>query len=255
MNVKLHTPKTLKAGSGLATTKQFFLSLLATTISIVLTFGTAGIIDHHKKQAAKKEMAMMIISDFDQTIELVEKIDTSLLECRNLQQDIATHPERFDSLHFKFASAMSWIMDEFPETAERIFSTSIETFNIIGDVNFVNEVSSFYLQRRKYKELLMDELKKQWVEKEVMLSMDLLLNINYPEYVYLNWAFLSDFKEKRDRCMQMAKVSEDDMMAFHKKRTEKEVDANTKAQSEKALDEYLKYQEILQQAKEKLKKK
>ena len=49
MNVKLHTPKSLKAGSGLSSLKQFVLSLVATTISIVLTFGTAAVIDHKKK--------------------------------------------------------------------------------------------------------------------------------------------------------------------------------------------------------------
>ena len=59
MNVKLHTPKTLKAGSGMTSTKQFLLSLIATTVSIVLTFGTAAVVDHHKKQAAKKEMVIL----------------------------------------------------------------------------------------------------------------------------------------------------------------------------------------------------
>ena len=54
MNIKLHTPKSLKAGSGMATMKQFLLSLLATTVSIVLTFGTAAIIDNNKKQKEKR---------------------------------------------------------------------------------------------------------------------------------------------------------------------------------------------------------
>ena len=53
MNIKLHTPKSLKAGSGMATLKQFLLSLIATTVSIVLTFGTAAIIDNNKKQKEK----------------------------------------------------------------------------------------------------------------------------------------------------------------------------------------------------------
>lgn len=61
MNVKLHTPSTLKSGSGIATAKQFLLSLIATIISIVLTFGTTAIIDYNKKQSAKKEMVMMVI--------------------------------------------------------------------------------------------------------------------------------------------------------------------------------------------------
>ena len=70
MNVKLHTPKTLQMGSGMSSLKQFLLSLIATSVSIILTFGTAAIIDYNKKQAAKKEMVMMIISDMDNTIEL-----------------------------------------------------------------------------------------------------------------------------------------------------------------------------------------
>ena len=36
--------------------KQFMLSLVATTISIVLTFGTAAVIDHKKKEAEKHGM-------------------------------------------------------------------------------------------------------------------------------------------------------------------------------------------------------
>ena len=36
-------------------TKQFLLTLLATTFSIILTFGTSAIIDRRHKAAAKKE--------------------------------------------------------------------------------------------------------------------------------------------------------------------------------------------------------
>ena len=50
MNIKLHTPKSLKMGSGMANMKQFLLSVLATSVSIALTFGTAAIIDNNKKQ-------------------------------------------------------------------------------------------------------------------------------------------------------------------------------------------------------------
>ena len=56
MNIKLHTPKSLKAGSGLSTVKQFVLSLIATSISIALTLGTAAIIDYQAKQKAKREI-------------------------------------------------------------------------------------------------------------------------------------------------------------------------------------------------------
>ena len=60
MNIKLHTPKSLKAGSGMSSLKQFLLSLLATIVSIALTFGTAAIIDYNKKQKEKREIVMMV---------------------------------------------------------------------------------------------------------------------------------------------------------------------------------------------------
>ena len=40
--------------------KQFLLSLLATIVSIALTFGTAAIIDYNKKQKEKREIVMMV---------------------------------------------------------------------------------------------------------------------------------------------------------------------------------------------------
>lgn len=255
MNIKLHTPTTLKSGSGMKTFKQFLLSILATTVSIILTFGTAAIIDYHKKKAAKKEMTMMIISDFDKTIEMVEKADSLLLECRSLQNKIATHPESFDELHFYFPGNMSWVMEEFPETTEKIFSTSIETFNIINDVNFVNEVSSFYIARGQYKKMLMEEVKNRWLNNSIIQSLDSILNFGFPEYVYMNRVFLVDFRATRDRCMQMMDVSENELAAFNKKHSQKVRDDKINAQRENALDEFVKYDETLEQAKKKLKKK
>ena len=96
MNIKLHTPKSMQSGSGLTSTKQFLLSLIATTISIILTFGTAALIDHFKKEAAKKEMVMMVISDFDKTIDKVQKVDTALRESRRRQLEVANNPELLD---------------------------------------------------------------------------------------------------------------------------------------------------------------
>ena len=87
---------------GSATMQQFLLSLLATTIYIVLTFGTSAVIEKREKEAAKREMVMMIIYDFDKTIELVQYADTVLYQAYKKQQEVALHPERFDSLSHNF---------------------------------------------------------------------------------------------------------------------------------------------------------
>lgn len=253
MNVKLHTPSTLKAGSGLASSKQFILSIFATTISIVLTFGTAGIIDYNKKQSAKKEMVKMIIYDFDKTIEQVEKIDTALFDAMRKQHEIALHPEYYDSLRFILKPIVEVMYMEFPETTEKIFSTSIETFNTIGDVNFVNEVSSFYMTRHKYKELMLDQLSEDLEKNPVAQSLESLLEISFPDYAYFSWYFLRDMKKYRDDCMKMMKVSEKEMSEFSKRQMVKTDTQEHDSINLKMMQEYEKSIDALYQAREKLK--
>ena len=65
-------------------TKQFLLTLLATTFSIILTFGTSAIIDRRHKAAAKKEMVMMIIYDFDKTIEQAQEAESAIHQAKSL---------------------------------------------------------------------------------------------------------------------------------------------------------------------------
>lgn len=255
MNVKLHTPSTLKAGSGLSSFKQFLLSIVATTISIVLTFGTAAILDHNKKESAKKEMVMMVISDFDQTIEILQKADTVLRKASSAELDLTTHPEHFDSLQSGFIEVVSFIIHDqvFPETTEKIFTTSIETFNTIGNVNFVNEASSFYITRSKYRDLV-----QQWIKNDIegqgaLVSVKSLFNINFPEYVYLNWSFMGEMKEIRDRCMLMMNVSEKDLKEFSQQQTNKSINPEKAAQKQKMQDEMMEATMRIMQASENLK--
>lgn len=252
MNVKLHTPKTLKAGSGLTSVKQFLLSIVATSISIALTFGTAAVIDHHKKQQAKKEMVMMVINDFDKTIEILQKADTAFREASRVEQELAMHPEKFDQLLNTFFPAVNLSQESFPETIEKIFSTSIETFNTIGDVNFVNEVSSFYLNRQRYKSTVLDRFRED-IEEKGITSLKTLLEVNFPEYAYLNWAFLQEMKDTRDKCMHMMNVSEKDMIKFSEHQTSYKVNSTGDSLNLEMLEEFQKAETLLFEAQEKLK--
>ena len=145
-----------------------------------------------------------------------------------------------------------WNIVEFIETTERIFSTSIETFNTIGDVNFVNEVSDFYFCRRKYKEEVIDYLKENVTYKDISSSLKSLMNIEFPEYAYMNSTFLSAMKAYRDRCMLMMNISQEDLAKFSEQHTSKKADADRAAIEEKLMKEYLEHQEVLKQAREKL---
>ena len=53
----------MKGLKELSAGKRFLMSLLATTVSIVLTFGTTAIVDRMKQRAEKREMVLMVMYD------------------------------------------------------------------------------------------------------------------------------------------------------------------------------------------------
>ena len=233
-------------------TKQFLLTLLATTFSIILTFGTSAIIDRRHKEAAKKEMVMMIISDFDKTIEQAQEAESAIHQAKEVELEVARHPEYYDSLRFYIMPAVTVASEEFSETTENIFSSNIETFNTLGNVNFVHEVSSFYSQRRSYQQVL-DELKKKVLESGYAQYIESFLDIGFPTYYYTSYSFLKSFQATRNRCMQMMKVSEEELKEFSNQRLVNEDHSEDPGSTnEQMLMELFEEEEILKQAIEKL---
>lgn len=65
--------------------KNLLTTFIATTISIVLTFGTASLVDNHKKAKDKRQMTMTILYDLQTSLEQIEKCDSSMREGMELQ--------------------------------------------------------------------------------------------------------------------------------------------------------------------------
>ena len=217
MNIKLHIPKSLKAGSGLATLKQFIMSIVATSISIILTFGTAYFVDKNKKEKEKLEIAKMIIYDMDQTIKKIECNDSAFNEVCRMQLQVAQQPECFDSLRGQLFSLGGIAMTKFSETTEKVFSNSIETINTIGNANFVDVVTKFYINRQSYKDEIINAIQKDLESKPMMASVKNFLDLNLADYRLYHRSYLSTMKEHRNYCMQLLDISEDDMVAFAEK--------------------------------------
>ncbi len=130
--------------------KQFLLSLLATTVSIALTFGTAAIVDNNKKQKEKREIVMMVMYDLHNSLKSVEKADSNLHQIMDWQLQIAEDTTLFESLKYSIMTNLPKL--DYTETVERIFSSNIESINTVGNVLFTEMVSEFYSQRKQYKE-------------------------------------------------------------------------------------------------------
>jgi len=237
----------------LSDAKRFLLTLLATTFSIILTFGTSAIIERRHKAAAKKEMAMMIIYDFDKTLEQMQHADSLFYQAFKAQQEVVLHPELFDSKRSSYMSVFSLIYTEFSETTEKVFSSNIETFNTLGNANFVHEVSAFYNMRHSYQETVLDVFKKNASGSEINQSIEKLLKFDFPEYYFHSRLCLLAMQKMRNRCAQMMKVSEEDLKEFSRLRAVVEDDSEEYDLELKQLsDEYLEAIIIVGQAQKKL---
>jgi len=236
--------------------KQFLLSLLATTISIVLTFGTSAIIEKRHKEAAKREMVMMIIYDFDKTIEQVQNADSLLHQASKAQQEIALHPECFNSQRSCFIPAIAIINDNrFAETTEKIFSSNIETFNTLGNVNFVHEVSAFYNVRHYYQENVLVAFEKEVVGSGVLESLEGLFKVDFPMHYVTNTHILVQMQTIRNRCVQMMKVDEEELKEFGRQRVVEEVGSEEDERiHEQTILEYIEAEKIVGTAREKYEK-
>ena len=253
MNVKVHTPKSLKMGSGMATLKQFLLSLVATTISIVLTFGTAAWLDDKKKGEDRREMVMMILYDLAGSIKQAEQCDSLLREGFTLQVAVAENPALLDENPFLFVKSVPYI--NYTETVERIFSTNIETINTLGNVLFAENVSDIYRLRRQYKQDICDKYMAEFEQAEGFKQYEQVMNIAYSSYyIHMSGILLSEMREKLAQCQQMMGVSDADLATYRQKRQAMSQASAADSIQNALLEEAGQNYQRLEEAKEKGKK-
>ena len=125
--------------------KQFLLSLIATTISIILTFGTSLWLENRKTEKEKREIVMMVMHDISHSIDEMENADSLLRAGFDMQVAVAADPDLLEKNPFVFTHYIP--QPEYTETVEHIFSSNIETINTIGSVEFAENVSAIYKLR------------------------------------------------------------------------------------------------------------
>ena len=79
-----------------------------------------------------------------------------------------------------------------------------------------------------------------------------MMSISFPNYLCDNWVFLEDMKYSRDRCMEMMKVSEKDMIKFSKKIPREENDLDESGYDLKLIQECDSCNTVIQRVRKKL---
>ena len=252
MNIKLHTPKSLKMGSGMASMKQFLLSLFATSVSIALTFGTAAIIDYKAKQKSKREIVMMVMYDMYNSLQSIQKADSTIQQAMDMQLQIAEDTTKFDALRYNFAQLIP--KAEYTETTERIFSSSIETINTVGNVLFTENVAEFYQMRKLYKTSVCDSIANDIARRQPFFSLKNSLDFEYSFHAIVSSGMLKDMQLKYAQCKQMMEVTDADIDTYREQR--EQIDKGMKdddASGDSLVNRFIEIQSTIEAAKEKLK--
>ncbi|MBO4463060.1 MAG: hypothetical protein J5797_02570 [Prevotella sp.] len=231
--------------------KQFLLSLLATSVSIALTFGTAAIIDYNAKQKAKREIVMMVMYDMYNSLQSIEKADSMIQQSMDVQRQLAEDTTKFDTFRFKMAQLMP--KAEYTETTERIFSSSIETINTVGNVLFTENVAEFYQMRQFYKTSVCDSVTNE-ITRTPFTTLKHILDFNYLIYAIASSGILNDMQHLYAQCKQMMEVSDEEIEDYRKQR--EQIDKGMSGSGEATdsiINEIMQLQMNIDEAKAKLK--
>ena len=240
----------MKGFKRLSTGKKFLMSLLATTVSIVLTFGTTAIIDRKKQRSEKREMVLMVMYDMRESLRECEQCQENMDAFSDLQVDLVAHPE-------KFSASVTNLLVSFPilnytTTTENIFKSNIETISTIGNILFVETVSAFYNERDNYSKNAVTGFQDEGLVFP-MLYEDLAA-FNAPRFLNLGELHYLAMKRYFEESKALMKVSEEDLDVFSKerKRVEESLPGESmmKERTEKVIQESFQRNAALQKARE-----
>ena len=245
MNVRFKMPKFGSNLKGNGWWKELALTFIATTISIVLTFGTAQYFEHKQKVANGRLMAMMVIHDMDNTVETLTKLGSEQVKMAEMAQYLMDNQDRLESI---LADTLEKVLSGFvsndssplqyrlDESTEKVFLSSQDSWKDIDNATFIDEVQRFYVARHELydhingssswrKPISEDEYNAELM-KEMVINAPMLLrkcfsmpSINF----YLSLAtsrqqelnlIANLFKQISDRCKFSMGITDEELEAY-----------------------------------------
>lgn len=192
--------------------ERFLISILGTTLSIALTFGTTALINAHKKKTAQRQTAMLVIHDINNTILTLESTKLQHERCYEAAQyfmEYMDRPEAADSA--RLTEAIDGVMQlltrsdhgkNINESTEKIFTGGLDVWNNLDNMRFIENVQSFYYSRRTWTDYTNTSV--NWVApiSETELAAQ-VANFDYAQS-YTRWDILGEyFRNKlKDRAIR-----------------------------------------------------
>lgn len=242
-NLDIVTPPEIEPnGKGGGFWKQLGMLVLGTTVSLVLTFGTAQIIEKKQRAKDRRLTALMVMSNIEAFAQQLDTLwvlaahaDTATAWLLNIPKDTLDVMDQ-DELLPIIAKAKSINYLNYDKSTENIFSNSIETWKNMGNFQFIDLVGkSFSLMHlceekwNKYQEDLSNtfneiashpdqypgETRAAKIARDPGMRQKLLMIHNLRKWAYFNAECLRYYNRL---CLKAVDITEQELIEFMEKR-------------------------------------
>ena len=146
--------------------KQLLITILATVISILLTFGVSHLITKSREAEERRQVSMMVIHDIDQTINTIREILKTEESGWEQARYVLDHKDNIGSIsRDTLISFINYLIPNilnpdlrFDRSNESIFNSSQDSWNTLDDMTFIKNVQKCYDLRS----MLIDQM-TEWV--------------------------------------------------------------------------------------------
>ena len=224
--------------------KNLLVAIIATTVSIILTFGSASLFDLIQRKKDRKMTAMMEMSNIEsfarnldhiaETLERKDSVAIWLLKLEVEDMRLITEPQIS-----KILSEVQLIEPiQRDKTAESIFSGNIETWKNMGNYKFIDNVGTCFSTMNWIEEYWNDEVAKlNEAFEKVMTDSGGIFKGELPEKLLTDWQVrtklftihayrewlavaAAEIRSKNRNNMRLIGISEKDVLAFTDARQE-----------------------------------
>ena len=247
MNVKFKMPKFEHDLKGKGWLKELLMTTLATTISIVLTFGTAAILERKQQEDNRRQITLMVISDIYDFARVMERTDTallipwkeSLLEMKAMPRDSLIMLDDEVVLQNYWNALGQGAMLPRDHTAQDLFSSDISIWRDVDNYNFVKFVGKCYYLIEATNNNFDTEIRRKTDNYNLFLkgvdqipdSLQLVTFIEMPEvksfieeytqnFIPYFEETIKDLDYAVEHCCEMMGISQDELKEFMKKNSQ-----------------------------------
>ena len=244
MNVKFRMPKLWGNVKFRSTAKELLLTVIATTISIILTFGTAAYLDNKQQKADGRQTAMLVIHDIEQTADVFLNLVKDEENYYKVTQYVIEHQDNISNIRRDTLNTVIHYLTQletgldFDDSTEKLFLSSQDVWKNINNTTFIDVVQRFFYRRREMynyinsTEVFRSPIPEQeiWQKKYINATgtydfagflsdklpqpeVQMFLMQSYNRVTRLS-SFIDDCKAKAKRCKFMMDISDEELNEY-----------------------------------------